>query len=262
MKSATRPTVTSVKTCRLCGEDCSARARIRDPRGNYYCRSCHEHAGSANAHLGDDSAVDFALLDEVCEAAVAPCPGCAQPLPGTAVVCCVCGWHRGRAGSLATTVHGLPSDVPARSARKQDAGPSVASMYLTPIVMFVLGAGLVAGLIAHFNGPAAAQTYLLGYALMVPIGLAVFLGCCALWIGFDAPLHVTAIRLAGIYAVVDAVSLIPIVGWLVGIITYVLLLSEMLEIDTTDACAVAILTFLVKILILGTLMALVIAGSM
>ncbi len=32
------------KLCKLCGEDCSERKRVKDPKGSYYCRTCYENA--------------------------------------------------------------------------------------------------------------------------------------------------------------------------------------------------------------------------
>lgn len=32
------------KVCKLCGEDCSDRKRVKDPKGSYYCRTCYEDA--------------------------------------------------------------------------------------------------------------------------------------------------------------------------------------------------------------------------
>ena len=33
-----------LKICMICGEDCAGRPRIKDPKGHYYHRECHEEA--------------------------------------------------------------------------------------------------------------------------------------------------------------------------------------------------------------------------
>lgn len=36
----------SGKICALCGDDCSGKPRVKDKKGNYYCKSCHEAAAA------------------------------------------------------------------------------------------------------------------------------------------------------------------------------------------------------------------------
>lgn len=40
------------KTCVLCGEDCSSRARVKDRQGNYYCKTCHAAAEARQRNRG------------------------------------------------------------------------------------------------------------------------------------------------------------------------------------------------------------------
>jgi hypothetical protein len=30
------------KTCVVCGADCDGKPRVKDPKGRYYCKACHE----------------------------------------------------------------------------------------------------------------------------------------------------------------------------------------------------------------------------
>ncbi len=63
------------KICVICGEDCSGRPRIKDPRGHYYCKACYEQARhrlqgqqAADAPFttaAADEAEPLGLLDEV-----------------------------------------------------------------------------------------------------------------------------------------------------------------------------------------------------
>lgn len=41
------------KTCVICGQDCSKRPRVKDQRGRYYCKACHEKRREANVHDSD-----------------------------------------------------------------------------------------------------------------------------------------------------------------------------------------------------------------
>jgi hypothetical protein len=49
--------------------------------------------------------------------------------------------------------------------------------------------------------------YGLQLAIGVPIGVVAFFLCCLLWMGFDAPMHLTALRLVGVYALTDGLVL-------------------------------------------------------
>lgn len=40
------------KTCVLCGEDCSSKARVIDRQGNYYCKTCHAAAEARKRNRG------------------------------------------------------------------------------------------------------------------------------------------------------------------------------------------------------------------
>jgi hypothetical protein len=139
---------------------------------------------------------------------------------------------------------------------------AVRSAYLVPVLMLLLGAGAVTAIFLLHEGSGAAALYLLSYVISVPIGVAVFLLCCAIWIGFDAPVHLTALRLAGIYAVTDLarvlVSFVPYGGillWIIPLAMYVSLLARMLEIEWTEAVIVGVVTWAVKMIIVLVILA-------
>lgn len=125
--------------------------------------------------------------------------------------------------------------------------------YWKPILMIVIGlGGLIIMGAAQGKGGATVVELLLKYAIGVPIGLLVYVLCCAIWIGFDAPLHRVTLSLAGIYAVVDLVSAvlglipIPVIGWVASIITYIGLMMDELDLDLMDAVIVAFATWFAK----------------
>jgi hypothetical protein len=143
-----------------------------------------------------------------------------------------------------------------RALEEQSRADTIRQAYSTPLLMMIAGATAVNLILALTDGIQAIPPYLLGYLVSVPIGVAVFLLCCMLWMGFDAPIHLIALRLAGIYAVTDVafalLSFVPfggIVLWVVPLALYVGLLSEMLEIELRDAVIVGLLTFIAKQLV-------------
>jgi hypothetical protein len=136
--------------------------------------------------------------------------------------------------------------------RKETSQQTVKWAYLKPLIMMGIGLALVMGLAVGQYGEGAAVLYLMKYAVGVPIGGAVFWVCCLMWIGFDAPFHLTLIRLAGIYAVVDAVALatgflpVLIVGRVITLAVYIALLADLMDMDYTDAIFVGLATGLAK----------------
>ena len=98
----------ALKICVICGEDCAGRPRIKDPKGRYYHRECHEQArerAAARRAAVDpdppqrvDSSDPMGLLDSVLEESAPPpvaagCPSCGRALSADDVVCTNCGFN-------------------------------------------------------------------------------------------------------------------------------------------------------------------------
>ncbi|MHC4064795.1 MAG: hypothetical protein ACYSUQ_02230 [Planctomycetota bacterium] len=139
----------AAKTCRLCGQDCSDKPRVKDKRGQYYCRDCYEKARSSRqaasaakptapppsppsageatgkaAGSGGDSAASLDLLAQlaahgrsapVVEKQGPRCPGCSKPLAQGVVVCTNCGYDL-RTGQRLPLAQAAPTAKPARPA--------------------------------------------------------------------------------------------------------------------------------------------------
>lgn len=201
-----------------------------------------------------------------------PCPSCGfderaglspstvigkRPIGKSGMTCAKCGYD----------MTGLPSPrcpecgtvVIAKNRRAYDREESrriAIETYRTPLLMLGIGGGILFLTALFTAGFAGAAILMLSYAVQVPIGLAVFLFCCMLWIGFDAPIHLTALRLAAIYTVVDLVYHVigyflpfPILTWFIAVIVYIGLLSELLEMEWQDAAMVGVLTYAAKVII-------------
>ncbi len=85
------------KICVICGEDCSGRPRIKDPKGRYYCRKCHESA----AENGRTPAGRTQSAEPVPGAVI--CPSCESALPAGAKVCVACGINVDTGRSIVTS---------------------------------------------------------------------------------------------------------------------------------------------------------------
>lgn len=78
----------TVKVCVACGEDCSARPRIKDVKGRYYCKPCHEQASDRlreTAAMKSDAKMNLIDIDASDALVLAPSPGpeAAQNVPTT-----------------------------------------------------------------------------------------------------------------------------------------------------------------------------------
>ena len=266
------------KVCIACGQDCSGRPRVKNPRGQYLCRPCADERAAASAALaaaptGPDEADNaYALVPDLLDsrpvASTTPCPECGRPIAPGGIVCTSCGHNTATGATIRT--HATTENIPPPSARYhrnlEIERTSAAREYIKPLLMFAIGAGIVAAWIAGDKGPEAGAAYLLRYAINVPIAVAVLFACCLMWIGFDAPMHLQAARLAGIYAVCDLVQhtvnqfpFFGIIAWVAAIMVYIGLVSDMLDLDIQDAVIVALLTFVAKFIVKLTLFAILFA---
>ena len=215
------------------------------------------------------------------------CPSCTRPVPEDAHLCTHCGYDMRRGVRVKSKVDGVATPAgPAcancgyeltglstgvcpecgtkfsvsRLLRKfdydEDSRRATREAYRTPIIMAAVAVPLAAALTAVHTGDALdALAYLIGFAIEVPVGVGAFWLCCVLMLGFDAPMRLTAVRLAGIYAVVDAVHAglaltpVPLIPWLAAMVIYIGLLMSLLELDVQDAIVVALVTFIVKLML-------------
>ncbi len=234
----------------------------------------------------------FDLAPEPSSPKTSPCGNCGRPVSEQAVVCVGCGFSK-QLGRVLTPddapksedlprgkriqckkcgydLRGLKTAkcpecgtmnaVPSRRERDREDSAKVArDAYLQPALMFIIGALIstitYAAYVSHMGGNPAvgAMGYLVYLGVSVPIGVIVYWTCCLVWIGFDAPIHLIALRLAGIYAVTDVgyglFAFVPLPWWaengVVGFI-YIGLLQHFLDMDLEDAVIVGLLTFIVK----------------
>ena len=166
-----------------------------------------------------------------------PCAKCGYDLTGLhAPVCPEC-------GTIVGTTHRerIDSTVSREVARRE---------YTKPIVMFVAGTLATLGYYALIGRPLAVAPSLIVTAIALPVGMIVLWLCCLGWIGFNAPFHLNALRLVGMYAVVAfllvATSWLPYRFIWIGVcgMLYAWLMAEMMDMDRSDAAIISLLTFI------------------
>lgn len=130
--------------------------------------------------------------------------------------------------------------------------------YVTPLIM--AGVGVVGTIIGHALWGASAVEWVGSFVvwlLMVPFGLLGFWVASLIFMEYDAPWHITAIRFLGIYAItmmIDALLPIPMASRLVIFGALVLMFMQVLEMDKGEAILTAVCIFVMQIVvILGAL---------
>lgn len=138
--------------------------------------------------------------------------------------------------------------------RKSRARGDLKRVYVQAAVAMTAAIALMAGALLLRGEISDLPIYLIKYAVFVPIGLIVFVACSAIWIGFDQPFGITALRLAAIYAIADAVGEvvrgIPLAQFIVPGLVYIGLLIKWLELDSQDAIILAVVTAAVRSILL------------
>ncbi|MCL4743118.1 MAG: hypothetical protein KJZ54_13050 [Phycisphaerales bacterium] len=235
----------------------------------------------STAILAAESDEDFIPIEEAHVAGEKACPVCMLKISADAVVCVHCGYDERKGIQSSTLVEGkragdgrvtLPCakcgyDLTGLHApRCPECGTFVGTThreridskvsrevvrreYTKPVVMFGVGTLATLGYFTAVGSPLAIVPFLIVTAMALPIGMIVLWLCCLGWIGFNAPFHLNALRLIGIYSVVAFVlvvtSMLPFrIFWIgaAGAI-YAWLLAEMMDMDRSDGAIVALLTF-------------------
>lgn len=285
------------KLCIKCGQDCSNRARSKDSLGRYVCQSCIDTAKDIAAAArstapplpsqrpADDLPLGVEFEDTTPR--TKPCVNCGERAPKSALLCSSCGFDfaTGKVAQFPKTAgrrcikcaYDLSGVKSARcpecgtfnsdASRKallsqRERTDNIRAEYTKPLYM-LLGGLLVTTVVALLSGGTLGPTLvalLLQFAISAVIGTIAFFLACLVWIGFDAPFHLTTLRLLGIAAVCEAVWQVtvripvPLVASGALLITYVGLLQSMLGLDLQDAIIFSIVNWMVKLFVVITIL--------
>jgi hypothetical protein len=175
------------------------------------------------------------------------------------MLCVSCGFSRagGAAGRRLRTVTGTekPAKVP-RDVERAQAKHAHRMEYLKPVIMFVASFAVIAGVLIAKDQGAAIPVMLLAFGVNVVIGLVMFWVCTLVYVDYEGPVLLTALRLLGIYGVCEVADLvmrsyfpIPVLRWAVPAFIYVGLLADMLDLELAEAVVVALVTWIVRLFI-------------
>lgn len=239
----TPSTTSAAKVCIRCGVDCSTRLRVKDLRGRYTCRDCHDAlrregapaapvaiivaadpgavggpgraedpgivgglAGVASpAEAQSDSGLLDALLADALRRQAAP--PVSSPCPGCghppAADAAIC-ITRGYNPRTGAAIQTRMVEVEAAEARRLES-----MEFLQPMVVVALAVpGVCCFLTIHKNMTGlTVPKYLAVYLLSIVVSTAVYAFFCLLRLGFRDPLALGGLRLAAVVAACDLVRI-------------------------------------------------------
>jgi hypothetical protein len=188
------------KICGICKQDCSAKPRIKDPQGHYFCRDCVEKKQAASKAHGpgtkvatkpvvaprlaapEDQGVMARLIEDSIARSKETCPGCRKPMRPDAVVCVNCGYNRATSQVISTAVEKAPVPTPGKEGGlKKGVGvaAAAASAGLAPI--FALVGAIIGGVAGAAAWVAIAihmeiQINILAWGIGILCGVGAFVG--------------------------------------------------------------------------------------
>lgn len=270
--------------CVVCGQDCSARPRVKDQHGRYTCKACMGAEAGAPAPrpartspspgAGDDA---YVLLDlerpeggTLGQSPSQPCPACGTMLAAGAALCTNCG-RAVESGKRATTSVGAPIEASTYSAdprkakrqreREKEDARAVRNQYLVPIVLTVAGTGAYAAISGARDQ--ADVAYIAAYFVgMGVVSTAFYLFCCYLWLGLNTALHVVVLQMISVVACTSAASALlsflqiggiaGLAAWLVGsAMVCAGLMVKVMDLEFQDAIMAAAISYLVPSFVVG-----------
>jgi hypothetical protein len=187
--------------------------------------------GAINALMAAESAAKVATLQPAVTGPAHPCGKCGRALAPDVQVCSVCGFdnRKGYTGPRSAKklncaecgydLRGLTSAkcpecgtlVPIRSAKAEmedynarESRRVARNACLRPVIIFVVSMSIIV-LIYALNGDIELIVKnLIIFAIRVAVGIIVYFICCLTFLGFDAPMRLTALRLLAIYTLLHA----------------------------------------------------------
>lgn len=233
------------KICSMCGTDCTNKPRVKDAKGNYYCKVCAEKVGGKKSAESPPAAAPRApkaapkapsvpagpseqnimakLVDESLSQAAGACPACRKKLKPGAVICTNCGFST-VSGQIVQTAIQKPELIVDKSVkktrRKLRLDPSIAILIALVVFGGLLGLSFVSPVFVGIT-MLIVVLYQLGLMLMVTISafqdgeagwgitgvLSFFFGCA--WLAM----------IYYIWFVTDREHLKSL--WLIGFVSYV-----------------------------------------
>lgn len=174
-------------------------------------------------------------------------------LAGAGKACSKCGYDMTGAPTVRCPECGTVNTKKGRRDHDREYSKQIArAAYIRPLMQVAIALPIAFLLACHQGGLATGVVYLFQFGVSLPVGTIAFFLVCLMLTGFDEPLHVAGLKLAGIFAIADVVSLVfnyipmPWIHWAVPLAIYVGMLMEEFDLEMMEAGVLAVLTFIFK----------------
>ena len=128
--------------------------------------------------------------------------------------------------------------------------------YIKPLAMFAIGIPIVIVVMlsegdSEISGMGLVFIYAVTFAFSLGAGVAGLWLASHLWLGGAGPLFLCILRLAGIYAITDAVGQfaggLMMLSWLIPGVVYMALLMWLFELEPGESLILAMITYVLKV---------------
>lgn len=173
--------------------------------------------------------------------ASARCPACKRSLAGvTTDVCPACG------SKLLAAAR--------RAERERESRTNFRRAMSKSVVLLAIAAGSLLGAMALMGMMSSLPNFLRVYAILVPMGIALYAGMCAMLLGFDQPFLPMAIRIVAVYLFADVVGVLANVlpflflPWIFMLVAYIAFSIKWLELEIGEGALFGGFSFALAVL--------------
>lgn len=128
--------------------------------------------------------------------------------------------------------------------------------YLNPTLILLSGLSIACAIMAMRAGMFGVAAQLIVFGVQVPTSFIAYCIVAVLWIGFDMPLPMVAVRIAAACAVANAVwafvgmAPLPIIPFVIVPLTFLGMMVKLLEIEFVEAIVISFVSFALWVVLL------------